>query len=89
MTPIADRFLNGITRQTVIEIARNIGIEVKEERLLLGDIGRYDSCFLTGTSAEIRGVFSISYDNAKVEFPNNNLVTRLQQEYAKVVGKIL
>lgn len=89
VTPIADRFLNGITRQTVIEIARNIGIEVKEERLLLGDIGRYDSCFLTGTSAEIRGVFSISYDNAKVEFPNNNLVTRLQQEYAKVVGKIL
>ena len=89
VTPIADRFLNGITRQTVMEIARNIGIEVKEERLLLGDIGRYDSCFLTGTSAEIRGVFSISYDNAKVEFPNNNLVTRLQQEYAKVVGKIL
>ena len=89
VTPIADRFLNGITRQTVIEIARNIGIEVKEERLLLGDIGRYDSCFLTGTSAEIRGVFSISYDNAKVEFPNNNLVTRLQQEYAKVVGEIL
>ena len=89
VTPIADRFLNGITRQTVMEIARNIGIEVKEERLLVGDIGRYDSCFLTGTSAEIRGVFSISYDNAKVEFPNNNLVTRLQQEYAKVVGKIL
>ena len=51
VTPIADRFLNGITRQTVMEIARNIGIEVKEERLLLGDIGRYDSCFLTGTSA--------------------------------------
>ena len=38
VTPIADRFLNGITRQTVIEIARNIGIEVKEERLLLGDM---------------------------------------------------
>ena len=89
VTPIADRFLNGITRQTIMEIARNIGMEVKEERLLLGDISRYDSCFLTGTSAEIRGVFSISYDNAKVEFPNNNLVTRLQQEYAKVVGKIL
>jgi branched-chain amino acid aminotransferase len=89
VTPIADRFLNGITRQTVMEIARNIGMEVTEDRLLLSDIERYDSCFLTGTSAEIKGVSSISYDNAKVEFPNNNLVTRLQQEYAKVVGKIL
>jgi branched-chain amino acid aminotransferase len=89
VTPIADRFLNGITRQTVMEIARNIGMEVTEDRLLLSDIERYDSCFLTGTSAEIKGVSSISYDNAMVEFPNNNLVTRLQQEYAKVVGKIL
>ncbi|MBA2629266.1 MAG: aminotransferase class IV [Rickettsiaceae bacterium] len=89
VTPIADRFLDGITRQTVMEIARNIGMEVTEERLLLSDIGRYDSCFLTGTSAEIKGVSSISYDTAKVEFPNNDLVTRLQQEYAKIVGKIL
>ena len=71
-----------------MEIARNIGMEVKEERLLLGDISRYDSCFLTGTSAEIRGVSSISHDNGKIEFSNNELVTRLQKEYAKIVGKI-
>ncbi len=89
VTPIADRFLNGITRQTVMEIARNIGIKVTEERLLLEDIGQYDTCFLTGTSAEIRGVSSISYDNGKTEFSNNELVTKLQQEYAKIVGKIL
>lgn len=89
VTPIADRFLDGITRQTVIEVARNMGIKVIEERLLLENIAQYDSCFLTGTSAEVRGVSSISYDNGKVEFSNNKLVEMLQQEYAKVVGKTL
>lgn len=89
VTPIADRFLNGITRQTVMELARNIGMKVVEERILLENIEQYDTCFLTGTSAEIRGVSSISWDNGKAKFPNDELVIHLQQEYAKIVGKTL
>ena len=42
--------------KTVIEMARNMGIKVREERLMLEDIEQYDACFSTGTSAEIRGV---------------------------------
>jgi branched-chain amino acid aminotransferase len=89
VTPIADRFLNGITRQTVIEMAKNMGIKAKEDRLTLEDIGQYDACFATGTSAEIRGISSISTDKEKIEFTNNNLVVKLQNEYAKLVGKTL
>jgi branched-chain amino acid aminotransferase len=89
VTPVADRFLNGLTRQTVIEIARNMGMKVREERLLLEDITKYDTCFVTGTSAEIKGVSSIYTGEQTVKFDNDKIVTTLQSEYAKIVGKIL
>jgi len=89
VTPIADRFLNGLTRQTIIELARNIGIKVREERLLLEDIEKYDTCFVTGTSAEIRGVSSIYTGEQTMNFANDKIVITLQHEYAKIVGKIL
>ncbi|MDP4708534.1 MAG: branched-chain amino acid transaminase [Rickettsiaceae bacterium] len=89
VTPVADRFLNGLTRQTVIELARNMGIRVREERLLLEDIKKYDTCFVTGTSAEIRGVSSIHTGEQTMKFANDKIVTTLQHEYAKIVGKIL
>ncbi len=90
VTPIADRFLNGITRQTVIEIARSMGIKVREKRLMLEDIAQYDACFATGTSAEIRGISEINTGEGRyLNFPNNDLVRKLQLEYGKLVGKKL
>lgn len=90
VTPIADRFLNGITRQTVIEIARSMGIKVREKRLMLEDIAQYDACFSTGTSAEIRGISEINTgEGLYLNFPNNDLVSKLQLEYGKLVGKKL
>ena len=89
VTPIADRFLNGITRQTVIEMARNIGIKITEKRLKLEDIEKYDVCFSTGTSAEICGVSEINTGKSNLKFPNHELVSRFQNEYAKLVGKKL
>ncbi|GAB4165780.1 MAG: branched-chain amino acid transaminase [Rickettsiaceae bacterium] len=89
VTPVADRFLNGITRQTVIEIAQNFGMKVREERITLEDIKAYDACFLTGTSAEIRGVSKISFDGKTLEFPDQEMTEKFQQEYTRVVGKIV
>ncbi len=114
VTPIADRFLNGITRQAVIEIAEEMGLEVHQQRLSLKDITKYDMCFITGTSGEITGVSSINIEeqdlnkkntnlqnidkqntNKKntskqiLEFTNDKMVARLQQEFAKTVGKKL
>jgi branched-chain amino acid aminotransferase len=51
--------LEGITRQTVIELAVEMGISVSEERITLYDIYTADECFLTGSAAEIVPVSSV------------------------------
>jgi 2-isopropylmalate synthase len=58
-TPIADCFLDGITRQTVIEIAKNQGINVIERYIKPEEIYDADEIFLTGTAAEVAPVGQI------------------------------
>ena len=58
-TPIADCFLDGITRQTIITIARENGIRVHEKRIKLEDLKEYNECFVTGTAAEVTPVNQI------------------------------
>ena len=57
-TPIR-LFLDGITRQTVISIAKNLNIKVHEKRIVLEDLKNYDECFVTGTAAEVTPVNKI------------------------------
>ncbi len=58
-TPTADRFLNGITRQTVIELARRRGVEVVERRILPEEMADFSECFITGSAAEVTPVSEI------------------------------
>ncbi|WP_419736901.1 branched-chain amino acid aminotransferase [Pseudomonas sp. COR18] len=58
-TPVPDCFLNGITRQTVTRLARELDYEVIERTLLPQELGDFEECFLTGTAAEITPVRSI------------------------------
>jgi branched-chain amino acid aminotransferase len=58
-TPIADCFLAGITRATVIDLARRRGFEVIERRILPAELGEFDECFITGTAAEVTPVGEI------------------------------
>lgn len=60
-TPPKGNILPGITRQTVIDLAQNIGITVKEELFTFNDLKniRPDSAFLTGTAAEVAGISEI------------------------------
>ncbi|HMO30905.1 branched-chain amino acid aminotransferase [Enterovirga sp.] len=58
-TPIADCFLDGITRRTVIELARRRGIGTVERRIMPGELSSFDECFLCGTGAEITPVAGI------------------------------
>jgi branched-chain amino acid aminotransferase len=51
--PIAAGCLDGITRGSVITIARDLGYEVREENLVRTDLYNADECFFTGTAAEI------------------------------------
>jgi branched-chain amino acid aminotransferase len=58
-TPIADCFLAGITRATVIEVARRRGFEVVERRITPDELGNFSECFITGTAAEVTPVGEI------------------------------
>jgi branched-chain amino acid aminotransferase len=57
--PVTAGILEGITRNCVIEIARKLGIPVREENLTRYDLFVADECFLTGTAAEIVPVVKI------------------------------
>lgn len=58
-TPIADCFLDGITRQTVLELARRRGIAVNERRILPDELSSFSECFICGTGAEVTPVAEI------------------------------
>ena len=58
-TPVADCFLDGLTRQTLIGLAKARGIAVEERRILPDELGGFDECFLCGTGAEVTPVSEI------------------------------
>lgn len=58
-TPTADCFLDGITRRTVMQLARARGIEVVERAIQPEELRSFDECFLTGTAAELVPVAEI------------------------------
>lgn len=58
-TPLADRFLNGITRQTVIGLLKEAGVTVHERRIRPEELDGFEECWLTGTAAEVTPVAQI------------------------------
>ncbi len=58
-TPIADCFLNGITRQTVIDLAGKNGLKVNERRIMPEELASFNECFVCGTGAEVTPVSEI------------------------------
>jgi branched-chain amino acid aminotransferase len=58
-TPLADCFLNGLTRQTVIGLLRQKGIPVHERHILPTELAEFEQCWLTGTAAEVTPVGQI------------------------------
>ncbi|MFC7291998.1 branched-chain amino acid aminotransferase [Hirschia litorea] len=55
-TPIADCFLDGITRRTVIDLAKARGFDVVERRIKPEELSDFSECFITGTAAEVTPV---------------------------------
>ena len=58
-TPKPDCFLDGITRRTVIGLARKRGIEIVERAIMPDEMEGFEQCFLTGTAAEVTPVSEI------------------------------
>ena len=82
-TPIPDSFLDGITRRTVIEIAKSKNIKVNERKISTEELSSFEGCFLTGTAAEVTPVSKIAEYNYKV----CNVILDLSDSYDKLVRK--
>lgn len=80
-TPIPDAILNGITRQTVIELLKSKNIPVHERRILPEELGSFDECFLTGTAAEVTPVGQIGEHRYEV----GELTQQIAKEYEALV----
>ncbi len=80
-TPTPDCFLDGITRRTVIELARRRGIEVIERAILPEEMAGFSECFLCGTAAEVTPVSEIG----PYRFQPGDITNRLMNDYMKEV----
>ena len=80
-TPIADCFLDGITRRTVIELAKRRGLEVVERRIMPEDLTGFEECFICGTGAEVTPVAEIG----PYRFSPGAISRQLIEDYAAEV----
>ena len=80
-TPIADCFLNGITRQTVIGMAQSMQMKVIERHIMPEEMADMKECFLTGTAAEVTPVSRIG----DYHFTPSDISRSLVDGYEKMV----
>jgi branched-chain amino acid aminotransferase len=80
-TPDPDCFLNGITRQTVIDLAKKRGIKVYERAILPEELSKTQEIFLTGTAAEVTPVSEIEGH----KFTVGPVTRALMEDYDKLV----
>ena len=82
-TPTPDCFLDGITRQTVIRLARERGFEVVERHIPEAELGTFSEVFIVGTAAEVTPVGEIG----EFRFTPGNLSLSLMEDYASLVRR--
>ena len=82
-TPIPDSFLDGITRKTVIDLAKSKKIKIHERKISPNELPNFKGCFITGTAAEVTPVGNI----LDYSFEVCDLIKDLSSSYEKLVGK--
>ena len=82
-TPTPDCFLNGITRLTVIELAKARGIKVVERHIKPEELAHAQEVFICGTAAEVTPIGSI----ADYKFTVGAVTRQLMQDYSDLVRK--
>ena len=80
-TPKPDAFLNGITRQTVIDLLKKKGVSVIERHIMPDELEGFEQCWLTGTAAEVTPVGQIGDYNFEV----GALTKEISESYDKLV----
>ncbi len=80
-TPLADCFLNGLTRQTVLKMLKEKGITVHERHIMPEELESFEQCWLTGTAAEVTPVGQIG----DYTFEVGALTRDIAESYEKLV----
>ena len=82
--PISASILNGITRDTIIEISCKNGYRVIETDIIRSQLYNADEAFFTGTAAEVAPIYEV--DDKKIGNGKTGIITKcIQQEYIAVV----
>ena len=81
-TPTPDCFLDGITRRTVIELARARGHEIVERAIMPDELADFSECFITGTAAEVTPVSEIG----PYKFIPSDISKNLMDDYTALVN---
>ncbi len=80
-TPTPDCFLNGLTRQTVIGLARDRQIKVTERVIMPDEMAGFEQCFIVGTAAEVTPVSEIG----PYSFEVGDVTKTLMSDYTAAV----
>ena len=80
-TPTADCFLNGITRRTVMDLAKKRGIKVVERHIKPEELSKVSETFLVGTAAEVTPIGQIGDQN----FAVGPITKQLMADYSERV----
>ncbi|MEQ8665658.1 MAG: branched-chain amino acid aminotransferase [Rhodospirillales bacterium] len=83
-TPKPDCFLDGITRRTVIDLAKARGIEVVERAIMPDELKNAEQVFATGTAAEVTPIGKID----DMTFTVGEITKQLMHDYERAVGKV-
>jgi branched-chain amino acid aminotransferase len=83
--PLAASVLQGITRDTVVKIARDLGIPVREEQIPRGQLYTCDELFMTGTAAEITPIRSVDRNPVGQGCPGE-ITKRIMAEFRGIVS---
>jgi branched-chain amino acid aminotransferase len=84
--PVTAGILEGITRDTVITIARDQGLPVQERNISRGELYTCDEAFFAGTAAEITPILSIDKRTVGEGAHAGPITQRLQELFSKVVS---
>tara|TARA_Y100000748_G_scaffold297188_1_gene290901 strand:- start:1194 stop:2114 length:921 start_codon:yes stop_codon:yes gene_type:complete len=85
LTPTTDHCLNGITRQSVIQIGKDLNMEVIEKNIKFEDLVEADEAFFTGTAVEITPITSL---NGKLinKGKRGKITQQLQEKFQEIIS---
>jgi branched-chain amino acid aminotransferase len=84
-TPTTDHCLDGITRQSVIQIAKDFNMSVQEQNIKFDDLIKADEAFFTGTAVEIIPITSLDGKHIN-DGKKGQITNQLQEKFQEIIS---